>query len=98
MSIEELKKFRKIYDVFTGIIANDPEIKYFESGKVKCKFSIPIKDVETTNWLNCECWGNRAEFAAERLKKGDEVTVFGYFKENEYNGKTNIIFNVKGIC
>lgn len=98
MSIDDLKKFKKIYDIFTGKIANTPEIKYFENGKAKCKFSIPLKDGENTFWLNCECWESRAEFVSQQLKKGDEVTVLGYFKENEYNGKTNIIFNVKGIC
>lgn len=98
MSIEELKSFKKVYDIFTGIVATAPEIKYFENGKAKCTFSIPLRSGEDTFWLNCECWGNRAEFAAERLKKGDEITIMGYFKESEYNGKTNVIFNVKGIC
>lgn len=88
---------------FNGYLSADAEIKYFESGKCKTTFSIPLsksKDSETV-WLNAECWGRIAEKASE-YKKGDEVLVFGYLKEVEYETKdkekkTKIIFVVKGI-
>ena len=87
-------------DKFTGYITT-PELKYFENGKCKCTFGIPLKKDEEVIWLNCECWGRIAEKCAE-LKKGDEVLVFGYFKEDEYKNKEGKhvkkkIFVVKGV-
>ena len=94
-------KYKKIYDIFTGILAEDPELKYFDSGKVKCTFSIPLKDYNNKEtkaaWLNCECWSKKAEMMATNFFKGDEITVFGYFQEREYQGKRYVTFNVKGI-
>jgi len=100
MEFEELKAN---LDMFYGFISNDPEIRYFESGKCKTTFAIPLKKnkEDEAKWLNCECWGALAEKAGE-LKKGTEVLVFGNFKEDKYkdkggNEKTKITFVVKGI-
>lgn len=98
----EYLEFRQSLDCFTGYIT-EPKMRYFESGKCKCEFAIPLKKTKDDEalFLNCECWGRIAEQAGE-LKKSDEVIVFGYFKENEYkdkegNTKTKIIFVVKGV-
>lgn len=87
---------------FNGYLSADAEIRYFESGKCKTTFSIPLKKEvkDEAIWLNCECWGRIAEKCSE-LKKGDEVLIFGYLKEVEYETKdkekkTKIIFIVKG--
>lgn len=101
--MEKYNEFKQNLDVFNGYLSADPDIRYFESGKCKTTFSIPLskgKDSETV-WLNAECWGRIAEKASE-YKKGDEVLVFGYLKEVEYETKdkekkTKIIFVVKGI-
>ncbi len=100
MEFEELKAN---LDMFCGFLSNDPEIRYFESGKCKATFSIPLKKnkEDEAKWLNCECWGTLAEKVGE-LKKGTEVLVFGNFKEDKYkdkdgNEKTKITFVVKGV-
>ena len=101
--MERYNEFKVNLDVFSGYLSADAEIRYFESGKCKTTFSIPLskdKDSETI-WLNAECWGRIAEKAAE-YKKGDEVLVFGFLKETEYEAKDKIkkkkiIFKVKGI-
>lgn len=101
MEFEELKVN---YDMFNGYLSNDPEIRYFESGKCKTTFSIPLKKKkeDEAKWLNCECWGKVAEKVSENYKKGDEVVILGYFKEEDYKDKTGATktkttFLVKGI-
>lgn len=101
MEFEELKAN---LDIFCGFLFNDPEIRYFKSGKCKTTFAIPLKKNKENEakWLNCECWGKVAEKASESYKKGDEVIVLGYFKEEDYQdktgvNKTKITFVVKGI-
>lgn len=99
---EEFEQFKQNLDIFGGYITQ-PELRFFESGKCKCTFAIPLKKNKEDEaiFLNCECWGKLAEKVGE-LKKGDEVLVFGYLKENEYKdkegkNKKNIIFVVKGL-
>lgn len=100
--MEKFNEFKLNLDIFGGFITA-PDIRYFENGKVKTNFSIPLKKDKDSEplWLNCECWGKLAEKVGE-LEKGTEVLVFGYLKENEYKDKEgkdkkNIVFVVKGI-
>ena len=100
--MEKYNDFKLKLDVFGGSITA-PEVKYFDSGKCKTTFAIPLRKKKEDNaiFLNCECWGKLAEKVGE-LEKGTEVLVFGYLKENEYKdkegkNKKNIIFIVKGL-
>lgn len=63
-----------------GRLGQEPDLKYFESGAVKCTFSIAVnrrgKDDEP-NWFRCECWSRTAEIAGEYASKGKLVGVSG---------------------
>ena len=69
--------------VLVGRVGQDPEMKYFESGKVKTTFSMAINrwDAKTkgevTDWFNIELWDKLAEVAGEYVKKGKLVAVDG---------------------
>lgn len=100
--MEKYNDFKLNLDVFGGFITA-PDVRYFENGKVKTTFAIPLKKDKDREplWLNCECWGKLAEKVGE-LEKGTEILVFGYFKEDEYKNKEGKhvkkkIFVVKGI-
>ncbi len=64
-----------------GRTGQDPELKYFDSGSVKAKFSLAVnrggRDNRETDWFNIEAWGRTAEVVGEYLKKGREVAVNG---------------------
>ena len=76
--------------ILTGRAGQDPEMKYFESGKVKTTFSIASNHwdsstkSEVTDWINIECWGKTAEIAGEYIKKGKVITVQGELIQNTY--------------
>lgn len=73
-----------------GNLGRDPEMKYFESGKVKASFSIGVtRTKELTDWFNIECWGKTAETAGEYLRKGSKTGVVGsiYTDTYEKDGK-----------
>ena len=63
-----------------GNLTRDPEIRYFESGKVVTTFSMavnrPMKDAQT-DWFDIEIWGKNAEYIAEYAKAGALVFVEG---------------------
>lgn len=99
MTLEELQQFKQDYLFFNGFLSADPDIKYFESGSCKVTFSIPLKNNKEDNtvWLNCECWGKKAEEIGEKYKKGDEITVGGFLKETEYKEKKYVNLKVKVV-
>ncbi|MEB3287085.1 MAG: single-stranded DNA-binding protein [Vampirovibrionales bacterium] len=77
--------------ILLGRLGQDPEIKYFDSGSVKAKFSLAVdrptanKENRVTDWFNIEVWGKQAEFVGEWVKKGTLVTVVGQMEINRYN-------------
>jgi len=64
-----------------GRAGRDPEVRYFESGKVVCNFSLAVnrqrKGEEKPDWFDLELWGRTAEVAGEYVKKGSLIGVQG---------------------
>ncbi len=69
--------------ILVGRVGQDPEIKYFESGKSKTTFSIavdrwnPKTKTREADWFNIQMWDKKAESAAEWIKKGSLVAIEG---------------------
>ncbi len=69
--------------VLVGRAGQDPEMKYFESGKVKTTFSVAVNrwdskvKEEVTDWFSVEFWDKIAEVAGEYVKKGKLVAIDG---------------------
>ena len=77
--------------VVVGRVGQDPEMKYFESGKVKTTFSLAVNrwDAKTkgevTDWFNIELWDKLAEIAGEYVKKGKLVAIDGRLAISKWN-------------
>ncbi len=78
--------------VLVGRTGQDPEIKYFESGKVKTVLSVAVnrwtKDGDKTDWFRVELWDKNAEFAGEYAKKGKQVAIEGRIAFNKWTSNT----------
>ena len=78
--------------VIVGRAGQDPEVKYFESGKVKTTFSLAVGrwDPKTredgTDWFNIELWDKTAEVAGEYVKKGSLLCLDGRLVSNKWTG------------
>ena len=74
-----------------GRAGQDPEVKYFESGSVLCKFTLavnrPTRNKET-DWFDIEVWGKPAEVAANYVRKGSQIGVQGSLRMDSWNDKT----------
>lgn len=76
--------------LIVGRVGQDPDMKYFESGKVKTVFSVATnrwhskEKKEITDWHNIECWDKTAEIAGEYVKKGKLVEIEGKLKGNKW--------------
>jgi single-strand DNA-binding protein len=76
-----------------GRAGRDPEVKYFESGKVVANFTIAVNR-NTSNrddppdWFDLELWDKTAEVAQNYVKKGSLIGVIGSLKFDRWNDRT----------
>ncbi len=75
-----------------GRAGRDPEVKYFESGSVVCKFTLAVnrrsKNSDEPDWFNLEMWGRTAEVAANYVRKGSLVGISGSLKFDSWKDRT----------
>jgi len=86
--------------VLVGRAGRDPEIRYFESGKVVTTFAIavnrPMKDAQT-DWFDIEIWGKQAEIAGEYVKKGSLIGIEGRIRWDSWTSKDSGDLNIKPL-
>jgi single-strand DNA-binding protein len=79
--------------VLIGRLGQDPELKYFDSGSCKARFTLAIdrnvgKNNAQTDWFTVEAWAKLAEFAGEWLKKGTLISVAGSIEVQRWKDQT----------
>lgn len=79
-----------------GRLGAQPEVSKTDAGRMFARFQLatnePYKNksgewVENTQWHNIAMWGKTAEFASQKLKKGQEVVVQGRLVHKRYEDK-----------
>ena len=73
-----------------GRAGRDPEVKFLDSGKVVCKFSIAVdrrSRSDEPDWFELEIWGKTAEVAGNFVRKGKQVGVVGSLKIDRWQDK-----------
>ncbi|OUC13741.1 MAG: single-stranded DNA-binding protein [Alkalinema sp. CACIAM 70d] len=67
-----------------GRVGGDPDVKYFESGSVKCRLTLAVnrnsRNNDQPDWFNLELWGRQAEVAEQYVRKGSLVGIKGSLK------------------
>lgn len=73
-----------------GRLGADPDIKYFESGACLASFSLAVDRGKDTppNWFAVKLWGRTAEIAANYLRKGSQVGVYGQLGQESWQDRT----------
>ena len=72
--------------VIGGRITKDPEMRYFESGKVVAEVTLAIdagKDKEA-HFVQVKAWGKTAELIGEHFHKGDFCSVTGRIEQERW--------------
>lgn len=83
---------------FRGNLGGDPELRFTQSGKAVCSFSVANTDsrknqatgeweVIDTTWVRVSCFDRLAESVANNLQKGDRVVITGRLVNHEYQDK-----------
>ena len=89
----------KIFEI--GRLTRDPEIRYTQSGKAVCTFSIAVDDGYGENkkayFFPVVVWGKTAETCGKSLTKGRKVAVTGKLTTRQYEnneGKKLTVFEI----
>lgn len=79
-----------------GNVGRDPEMRYLQSGKPVCSFSVAVTEKwtgangqpsEETTWYRVSAWDKLAETANSYVKKGMQIFVQGKIKASAYTAK-----------
>jgi single-strand DNA-binding protein len=71
--------------VLVGYADRQPQLRYFKSGKILCKFPIVVQSFSDTGETVLECidlelWNETAKVAAQYVPKGREISIIGSLK------------------
>ena len=87
--------------VTIGRLTRDPEVRYTQSGKAVCTFSIAVDDGYGENkkayFFPVVVWGKTAETCGKSLTKGRKVAVTGKLTTRQYEnneGKKLTVFEI----
>jgi single-strand DNA-binding protein len=74
-----------------GRVGTDPDMKYFESGTVKCKLTLAVnrrsRNNDKPDWFNLELWGKTAEVAGNYVRKGSLIGIKGSLKFDTWSDR-----------
>ena len=74
-----------------GRAGMDPDVRYFESGSVKCRLTLAVdrrtRNSDQPDWFNLELWGKPAEVARDYIQKGKLIGVKGSLKLDSWTDK-----------
>lgn len=75
-----------------GRAGGDPDVRYFESGSVKCNLTLAVdrrsRNSDQPDWFSLELWGKTAEVAANYVRKGSLIGITGALKFDHWQDRT----------
>ncbi|MEH2167509.1 MAG: single-stranded DNA-binding protein [Nostoc sp.] len=84
-----------------GHVGGDPNITFFDSGKVVCKLTLAVRrrsrNSEQPDWFELEVWGKTAEFAKNYVRKGKQIAVKGSLKFDTWSDRQTGVSRSKPI-
>ncbi len=84
-----------------GRAGRDPELRYFESGSIKCSLTMavnrPTSKSDEPDWFNLEFWGKTAEVAGNYVKKGSLIGVQGSLKIETWSDRNTGVKRSKPV-
>ncbi|MDJ0735667.1 MAG: single-stranded DNA-binding protein [Nostocaceae cyanobacterium] len=74
-----------------GRVGTDPEMRYFESGTVKCRLTLAVnrrtRNSDQPDWFELEIWGKTAQIAGDYVRKGKQIAVKGSLKFDTWSDR-----------
>ena len=69
----------------SGYISTEPELRYTQSGKKVCSFSLAIRSTkEISDFIPVICWESTADFVVKYFHKGSRIEVEGHLQQRKW--------------
>ena len=89
---------RETYMHVAGVVATDPTVRKFDDGRQVMSFRVASTSRRYDNatkawvdgqtlWVKVSCWRELAENAAECVRKGDRLMVWGRVRTEQWKGE-----------
>ena len=76
--------------VLSGRLGSDPDVKYFDSSKVKASFTIAVDNPykkDEPDWVSIIAWGKTAETIANYARKGHMIGIVGRLETQSWDDR-----------
>ena len=76
-----------------GRLTRDPEVKFGQSGKAYCRFSVAVNrpfSKDEADFINCVVFGKSAEFTERYFRQGMRVVVCGRIQTGSYTNRDGV--------
>lgn len=89
--------------ILIGRLTADPELRYTQSGKAVCGFTLAVdrvgKDGEReADFINCTVWNKAAESLAQYMRKGYRIGIDGSIRVESYEKDGQRRWATKVLC
>jgi single-strand DNA-binding protein len=86
--------------ILIGNVGSDIDLKYTQSGKAVCNFSLATNDrKDYTEWHSIDAWEKTAELISKYVVKGSKICVEGRIQTRSYNDRDgNKRYKTSIIC
>lgn len=93
--------------ILVGVLGQDPELKYTQSGTAVCRLSLATSEVwkdknsgenqEKTEWHRIVVWAKPAEIIAEYARKGSKLYIEGKLETRKWerDGQTHYTTEIR---
>ncbi len=83
--------------ILIGRLVADPEVGSSKNGNMYANFTLAVdrrnarsdSNLQQTDFIRCQSWGNNANFAQTYLRKGTKILVEGQLNINQYKNDQN---------
>lgn len=78
--------------ILIGRLTADPDIRYTQYGKAVGTYTLAVdrrvaNGEQKADFIRCQCWEKKAEFAEKYLKKGIKIAITGRIQTGSYTDK-----------
>lgn len=91
--------------IMVGRLTRDPEVRYSQSGKAVCTFSIAVdrrikkEGDNNTDFFTCVAFGKTGEFVEKYFSQGKRIAIEGNIQNDSFTGRDGTKRNsVRIIC
>lgn len=82
--------------ILMGRLTKDPEIRYTQDNKPVASYTLAVnRGKDSADFISCEAWESRAQFAEKYLHKGTKILARGSIVTGSYEKNGQKVYTTK---